>query len=304
MQLSSGVEIPDGLLAAMPQLAKNSRQGFESYSGTLHQGFGVVISSTSLGIISPLYDGDVRSRCTGKERDAETGLDNFGARYYGSSMGRFMSPDWATKPQPIPYGKTSNPQSLNLYAYAGNNPLDRLDPNGHNWFTDFFKNTWQRVDNEFHGNGFITNAQRTNITTTETYNYLNNIHNTSEDPGNNEALHNHEPIPSVTAATDAAGLIGVAAPTVTKEFRLGYLGAGLSIANDPSMKNIGINLFGLTDLGAAPMATTTALTDFMDWSVNNSTPGPQKIYGNDRLQPVTIPTQNDGACAAAGVDCQ
>lgn len=33
------------------------------------------------------------SRYTGKERDAESGLDNFGARYYGSSMGRFMSPD-------------------------------------------------------------------------------------------------------------------------------------------------------------------------------------------------------------------
>ena len=30
---------------------------------------------------------------TGKERDSESGLDNFGARYYASSMGRFMSPD-------------------------------------------------------------------------------------------------------------------------------------------------------------------------------------------------------------------
>ncbi len=30
---------------------------------------------------------------TGKERDAESGLDYFGARYYGSNMGRFMSPD-------------------------------------------------------------------------------------------------------------------------------------------------------------------------------------------------------------------
>ena len=30
---------------------------------------------------------------TGKERDTESGLDYFGARYYTSSMGRFMSPD-------------------------------------------------------------------------------------------------------------------------------------------------------------------------------------------------------------------
>jgi RHS repeat-associated protein len=33
---------------------------------------------------------------TSKERDAESGLDMFGARYYGSSLGRFMTPDWAT----------------------------------------------------------------------------------------------------------------------------------------------------------------------------------------------------------------
>lgn len=36
---------------------------------------------------------------TGKERDSESGLDNFGARYYASQFGRFMSPDWAAKPQ-------------------------------------------------------------------------------------------------------------------------------------------------------------------------------------------------------------
>jgi RHS repeat-associated protein len=40
---------------------------------------------------------------TGKERDAESGNDYFGARYYGSSMGRFMSPDWSAKVEPVPY---------------------------------------------------------------------------------------------------------------------------------------------------------------------------------------------------------
>src|SRR6202012_648400 len=35
---------------------------------------------------------------TAKERDAESVLDNFGARYFGSSMGRFMSPDYDTEP--------------------------------------------------------------------------------------------------------------------------------------------------------------------------------------------------------------
>ncbi len=59
-----------------------------------------------------------RSIYTGKERDAESGNDYFGARYYASSMGRFMSPDWSAKVMPVPYAKLDNPQSLNLYAYV------------------------------------------------------------------------------------------------------------------------------------------------------------------------------------------
>jgi RHS repeat-associated protein len=68
---------------------------------------------------------------TGKERDAESGNDYFGARYYSSSMGRFMSPDWSAKAEPVPYAKLDNPQSLNLYAYVLNNPLRGVDPDGH-----------------------------------------------------------------------------------------------------------------------------------------------------------------------------
>jgi RHS repeat-associated protein len=67
------------------------------------------------------------SRCTGKERDAESGLDYFGARYYGSNMGRFMSPD----PIKITEDRLLNPaNTLNLYSYAANNPLKYVDPDG------------------------------------------------------------------------------------------------------------------------------------------------------------------------------
>jgi len=76
---------------------------------------------------------------TGKERDSESGLDQFGARYYGSSMGRFMTPDWAAKPTNVPYASFGNPQSLNLYSYVENNPLSRVDLDGHGWW-DKFKN--------------------------------------------------------------------------------------------------------------------------------------------------------------------
>jgi RHS repeat-associated protein len=60
---------------------------------------------------------------TGKERDSESDLDNFEARYLGSSLGRFMSPD------PMG-GHKEDPQTLNKYAYVRNNPLNLTDPTG------------------------------------------------------------------------------------------------------------------------------------------------------------------------------
>ena len=77
---------------------------------------------------------DVRfapSLSTGKERDSESGNDYFGARYYASTMGRWLSPDWSAKVEPVPYAKLDNPQSFHLYSYVGNNPLSRFDIDGH-----------------------------------------------------------------------------------------------------------------------------------------------------------------------------
>jgi RHS repeat-associated protein len=72
-----------------------------------------------------------RTVSTGKERDAESGNDYFGARYYASTMGRFLSPDWSAKEEPVPYAKLDDPQTLNLYSYVQNNPLSRVDKDGH-----------------------------------------------------------------------------------------------------------------------------------------------------------------------------
>ena len=60
---------------------------------------------------------------TGKERDSESGLDNLGARFDSSTLGRFMSPD----PCPL---DTDNPQSLNRYVYALDNPMRYVDRKG------------------------------------------------------------------------------------------------------------------------------------------------------------------------------
>ena len=75
---------------------------------------------------------------TGKERDSESGNDYFGARYYASSMGRFMSPDWNSGPVAIPFSDLNDPQSLNLYGYVRNNPLSKVDADGHG----FWRKLW------------------------------------------------------------------------------------------------------------------------------------------------------------------
>jgi RHS repeat-associated protein len=85
-----------------------------------------------------------RQQFTSKERDAETGLDYFDARYYGSVYGRFTSPDEftggpdelydfadAASNNPTFYADLTDPQSLNKYQYCYNNPLTTVDPDGH-----------------------------------------------------------------------------------------------------------------------------------------------------------------------------
>jgi RHS repeat-associated protein len=64
---------------------------------------------------------------TSKERDNETGLDYFEARYFGSAQGRFTSPD------PLG-GHTEDPQTLNRYTYVRNSPLVFTDPSGMDFY--------------------------------------------------------------------------------------------------------------------------------------------------------------------------
>ncbi len=83
-------------------------------------------------VVTPARVADTRAAAatgnrlfSSKERDAETGLDNFLARYFSSPQGRFTSPD-----QPFNDQYASDPQSWNLYSYVRNNPLRFWDPNG------------------------------------------------------------------------------------------------------------------------------------------------------------------------------
>lgn len=88
-----------------------------------------------------MYDGSLQHvslpyKFTGKERDSESNLDNFGARYYSSSLGRFMSADWYAIPAPVPYANLTNPQTLNLYAILHDNPETYADLDGHDVLLD------------------------------------------------------------------------------------------------------------------------------------------------------------------------
>ncbi len=102
-----------------------------SWNPASHPGINEASCTAAIGLRASQSLNRVQSRYTGKERDTESGLDYFGARYYSSNMGRWMSPDWADKPEAVPYSSLDNPQSLNLYGYVLNNPRSHADADGH-----------------------------------------------------------------------------------------------------------------------------------------------------------------------------
>jgi RHS repeat-associated protein len=67
----------------------------------------------------------------GKERDTETGNDDFGARYYTSRFGRWLSADWSSTPAAVPYANLTNPHTLNLYSMVSDDPESFADLDGH-----------------------------------------------------------------------------------------------------------------------------------------------------------------------------
>ena len=98
-----------------------SRHDYMPFGEELFAGTG----GRTTGIGYSVSDGN-RKQFTQKERDSETGLDYFLARYYSSTQGRFTSPD----PVFVNFERLVDPQRLNLYGYVRNNPLSYIDPNG------------------------------------------------------------------------------------------------------------------------------------------------------------------------------
>jgi RHS repeat-associated protein len=107
------------------QLSENSHQGFDGLKAALCLASMEAKSNIASRMPACLWRNGIGSRSSGKERDEETGLDFFLARYYSGAQGRFTSPD-----MPLLDQQTDDPQSWNLYAYARNNPLRFTDPTG------------------------------------------------------------------------------------------------------------------------------------------------------------------------------
>jgi len=101
----------------------SGRHDYAPFGEELSAGYGV--RTTGAAWPSSLQADGQRKQFGSKERDNETGLDYFGARYFASAQGRFTSPD-----PMMASGRASNPQSWNRYSYVLNRPLSLIDPSG------------------------------------------------------------------------------------------------------------------------------------------------------------------------------
>jgi RHS repeat-associated protein len=213
---------------------------------------------------------------TGKERDTESGNDYFKYRYYSSSMGRWMSPD----PSQLAHADPRNPQSLNLYAYVGNNPLDRVDLDGLCWqliqkACDLITDFGQSINNAVHGYGFHTdNTVDRNVEEANRLLRSRGV-NTEGLTWKQRLKAAHEPKLDETIALDVFGLSGI---FVHVPLKVGVVGAVVGIANEPTYKNVATQLIGLSEPEAGPMAITGTFNDIFDYGANNSTGSPTDTW--------------------------
>ncbi len=80
-----------------------------------HEAFGNIISQSRTATNAYKF--------STKNLDDDSNLYYFGARYYDSEIGRFITKD-------PDGGDVTDPQSLNPYVYVRNNPVNLVDPEG------------------------------------------------------------------------------------------------------------------------------------------------------------------------------
>ncbi len=137
------------IFAGGTRIAKVTTSGYHILHSD-HLGSSTIITESSGGVVeSTEYNpfGTTRThsgatltnyKYTDQELDPETGLYNYGARYYDPMIGRFISPDPIVQ---APF----NPQSLNRYSYCINSPLMYVDPSGYFSLGSFFKSLFTGI---------------------------------------------------------------------------------------------------------------------------------------------------------------
>ena len=207
----------------------------------------------------------VRQQFTQKERDIETGLDYFGARYYGSTQGRFTSADPL-----IASAKRGSPQSWNRYTYCINNPIALVDPNGLDWgVAEWDDNGVHHIDYHYF-DGDIGEFESHKYTAVNFGGnpYLS-IDTTSQGTViiSNDPSHLRQVVPPLTLADVASGLgdfiFGVGNPGYDSEFANDYQSrmAGLDpqTGEPTSSAPMGGTLFVLPELPEGSFS-------ILDWS--------------------------------------
>lgn len=104
------------------------------------------------GLVAQIGSDPNHYKFTGKERDSESGLDNFGFRYYSSAAARWGSAD----PSGLNFADQWSPQTFNLYSYARNNPVNSIDTNG--LLTIVIPGTWWSSDQWNYQNPLVGEA--------------------------------------------------------------------------------------------------------------------------------------------------
>jgi RHS repeat-associated protein len=202
--------------------------------------------SISSGNFEPL-------KFTGKERDSESGLDNFGARNSASTLGRFMTPD----PKITSLRHLLNPQKWNKYPYVLNNPLSLVDPNGQEEMTVVYRAFIPQSNVAYIGPGdnrsFSTQpnaSSRISVTmhieTDPAKNHGNpligtpdvQIHPTHNNLTGNDTAAVAVQYPTVTPSQDASGNVNL---NVQMNVHSGDMPAAMSIRSDVT---IGVNETG------------------------------------------------------------
>jgi len=197
---------------------------------------------------------------TGKERDGNTGLDYFGARYFSGAQGRFTSAD-----QPLIDQFPQDPQSWNLFGYVRNNPLKFTDETGQDciYTNNYNTNGSVTVSNEQggcsgDGGTYVAGTVDPNSLSVNGNNGTLNYAYTPYDPNGNYTFSNLElPDPGLQALQLAGRMAEPGVSIATQGLRMfGYavaapaMVAAECVAGAPSCTKGNVAMALLPELGA------------------------------------------------------